>query len=186
VGGQDLTTVANVKSWPGITATTDDALLARLVTAVSAFFASYCGRIFMSASYSEVRDGTGSAKLILRQYPVTAVASLAVNGSPIPARPKVGQPGYIISPPRTLALSGYTFPNGDVQNVEVSYTAGFATTPADLEQACIECCASWYRRKARIDEVSKAISGEVITFSMADVPAAAKSILDDYVNRIPA
>lgn len=184
MAAQDLTSVANLKSWSSLVSTADDALLARLITAVSSFFASYCGRVFQSAAYSEVRDGTGGAKLVLRQYPVTAVASLAVDGQTIGMRPKVGQPGYVISPPRTLALAGYTF-TSDVQNVEVSYTAGFATTPADLEQACIECCASWYKRKSRIDEQSKSIQGEVITFSMKDIPAAAKSILDDYVNWIP-
>lgn len=84
-----LTTVPDVKSLLGITGTDEDARLAVMVAAASASVQSYCGRNFESTVYgtgttsayssggdSGYYSGDGSRDLILRQRPVTAVASV--------------------------------------------------------------------------------------------------------------
>jgi hypothetical protein len=56
------------------------------------------------------------------------------------------------------------FPSGD-QNVTVRYTAGYATTPADLEQICIDLVNTYYRgRKRDMSVKSEKLSDHSITF----------------------
>ena len=50
-------------------------------------------------------------------------------------------------------------------NITVRYTAGYTTTPADLEQACIDLVLSYYRGRKRDLSVSKEkLSDHMIEF----------------------
>jgi hypothetical protein len=69
----DLTTLANVKGWLGVTATTDDALLTRLISAASDYVQKWLNRTIAVQPYTETRDGTGGYVLPLSNYPVSAV-----------------------------------------------------------------------------------------------------------------
>src|SRR5690242_13553606 len=89
-----LTTVDNVKKWLGISGTTDDGMLSRLVTAVSTAIESFLSRSLAQATYTETRDGNGRRALMLGNYPVTAVASVTVDGTAIPARTSPAGNGY--------------------------------------------------------------------------------------------
>lgn len=139
--------------------------------------------------------------------------ALTIDGATVPARASVGSAGWVVvgtpgdkRENNELMLDGgnsgspvYKFTKG-IANVTVTYDAGYympamtqaapsqtviATLPNDLQQACIETCASWYRRRSRIDEQSKSIQGEVISFSIADVPAAARRVLELYKRNWP-
>lgn len=134
----DLTTLANAKSWLGITSTTDDQALSRLISQVSQVIRAYCSRAsFLSKTYNETYDGQGSRFINLRQWPVTNVAALAVGGTSIVAGTygSNGTPqnsGYFFDAwdgvsagrPAKLSLLGYSFYEG-LQNISVSYTAGY-------------------------------------------------------------
>jgi hypothetical protein len=133
----DLTTLANVKAWLGAGVqplpTTDDALLARLVTAASSFVQNWLGRQIASQAYAETMDGNGDTAMLLRQWPVTSVASLTIDTITIPASsPAPSGNGYLLQPwdgmseagPQQLALVGYAF-HRRRQNVAVAYTAGY-------------------------------------------------------------
>lgn len=172
----------NTAHWKylGPSLSTDDATLTRLLTAVGAFFAAYCDRTFSSGSQTYVTNGTGNATLLLPDYPVSAITSVTIDGTAIAARPSVGAAGYVLVAPNTLMLDGDMKFTRGIANVTVVYTAGYSTIPYDLEQACLETCASWYKRRMRTDEESKSIQGEVITFSTSPLPKAAKAVLDLY------
>jgi hypothetical protein len=176
----DLTTLANVKSWfaPPLATTTDDALLQRLVTAASQFIQTWLDRSVGAQSYTETRDGTGGTRLAFANTPVTTVSSLSVDGLAIPPAPDAVSPGYIASATR-LSLRGYAFTCG-VQNVTVAYTAGYAATPPEVEQACIELVALRYRERERIGHVSKSLAGETVSFSQKDMSDDIKTILSVY------
>ena len=162
---------------------TDDATLTRLIGAVSDFFESYTDRTFASTSQTYTFSGRGGPTIVLPDYPVSAVSSVTIDGSPLAARASVGAAGWVLVPPNTLALDGGNagprFTRG-IANVSVAYTAGYSTIPADLAHACLEACASWYKRRSRVDEASKSIQGEVISFSTDELPKAARSVLDLY------
>jgi len=179
----DLTTLAAVKSWLGLTASTDDALLSRLITATSAYIEQWTNRHFLSQSFNEVRDGTGSAVLVFADYPVTAVTAVVVNGQAIPLSPGYGQFGYSFTD-TVLRLTGRWFDRG-LGNVQLTYTAGYASVPPEIEQACIELVALRYKERDRIGHQSKSLAGETVTFMVRDFPDSVRTILTNWRKVVP-
>lgn len=179
----DLTTLANVKSWLGLTSSTDDALLSRLITAASAYIEQWTNRHFLSQQFSEVRDGTGGQVLMFADYPVTAVTSVSVNGQSISPSPSFGQSGYSFTA-TALRLTGRWFDQG-LGNVQLTYTAGYASVPPEIEQACIELVALRYKERDRIGHQSKSLAGETVTFMIKDFPDSVRTILGNWRKVVP-
>ena len=249
VGTYALTSLANLKSWMGITASTDDAVLEAAIDRATARIETYLGRNIKERSYSEWRNGAGVDAIQLRQWPVSQVsgvwtgayAALVVSSNPssgyirasISVNQETGTPSLLLTrtandgttttdvetfanrpttadlqiainntPPfqctlgkniRSVQLrpraagdvvlstvtlfaadtaSEYTYdydigrlmidqswwaywplergimPDA-VKSVLVEYTAGYATVPDDIEQACIEVAAMMYRDRRR-------------------------------------
>ncbi len=181
----DLTTLDDVKAWlqtgQDPYPDTDDALLTRLITAASQFIQSWLNRQVASGDWQEVRDGTGVQRLAFANSPVIAVLSLSIDGLAIPPAPSDGGygAGYVFSPTE-LALRGYVFTRR-AQNVIVTYTAGYAATPPDVAQACIELVSQRYRERTRIGEVARALGGgETVSFSQQDMSPNVKLLLSQY------
>jgi hypothetical protein len=142
MAASDLAVLADVKTWlsgsSGI-GSSDDTLIARLITDVSGAIAAYLGRPALTPrAYSERLDGNGKARLFLRRYPVLQLTSLAIDNVAVPAAvvPVVGAPyteGYLLEPwdglppgrPQALDLFHSIFCRGR-QNVVVSYSASYA------------------------------------------------------------
>lgn len=108
-----------------------DPLVARLISATSAFIQNWLNRIIASNTYTQAFDGQNMQTMLLPQYPVTAINSLTVDGQTITARPALTFPavysngsGYTFTDAGRLAVTGYVFPRG-YQNVTVSWVAGF-------------------------------------------------------------
>lgn len=74
-----LTTVANFKSYIGLTSTDDDALIGYLISRATDAIEKYCNRVLRSADYREFYDGNGERELLLRQYPITDVSALSIG-----------------------------------------------------------------------------------------------------------
>ena len=179
-----------MKAWlqtgPNPFPATDDVLLARLVTAASEFIQNWLGRQIASADWLEVRDGTGGQLLAFANIPVTAILSLTIDGLLIPPAPTDGSfgAGYSFTPTE-LALRGYVFTRRP-QNTIVTYTAGYAATPPDIAQACIELVCQRYRERSRIGEVSKALGGgKTVTYSQKDMSDSVKTLLSPYRLVVP-
>lgn len=124
-----LATVAQVKSWLGITASDDDTLLQRLVDGASAFVYSYLSLdTFAKSQYDEMYDGHGGSFMVLRQIPAVEVLAVAVHGSPLPPATGDGKTsplsnGYKLFK-QNLTLFGFVFPHCR-SSVYVSYKAGY-------------------------------------------------------------
>jgi hypothetical protein len=181
----DLTTLDNVKAWlsPPLASTADDALLSRLITAASRFIETWLNRTITAQDYIETRNGRGGARLFLRHRPVTAVASVTIGGISVPPASVAGGDGFLFDD-SSISLVGYAFTRG-VGNVAVSYTAGYAATPPEIEQACIELVVTRYKERDRIGQVSKNLGGEMVSFSQKDLPADVQTLLDQYRNVVP-
>ncbi|HZK91166.1 MAG TPA: hypothetical protein VFC56_13555 [Stellaceae bacterium] len=187
----DLTSLGDVTAWlqtgQNPFPTVDNALLTRLITAASQFIQTWLQRQIAIGDWIEIRDGDGGQRLVFANFPVSAVLSLSIDGLIIPPALAGGGfgAGYVFSPTE-LALRGYAF-SRRAQNVAVTYTAGYASVPADLAQACIELVCQRYRERARIGEVSKALmSGETVTFSQKDMSDDVKTLLSQYRAVAPA
>jgi hypothetical protein len=77
MAAKDLITLARSKqNIQSITDTSQDALLAALITSVSETIEKYCRRYFVSRAFDELYNGTGDRRLLLRQYPLQSVQSV--------------------------------------------------------------------------------------------------------------
>ena len=181
----DLTTLGDVKAWlqTGQSAfpDTDDGLLSRLISAASQFILTWLNRPIAAGDWREVRDGTGGQRLAFANFPVSAVLSLSIDGLSIPPAAEDGGfgAGYVFTPTE-LALRGYVFTRRP-QNVVITYTAGYAVTPPDIAQACIELVCQRYKERTRIGEVSRSVGGsETVSYSQHDMSDDVRLLLSQY------
>ena len=183
----DLTTLDNVKAWlPDMASvTSSDALLSRLISAASQAVCVYTGRSgFDVEDYVEVYDGAGRASLLLRQWPAVAVTSVAVSCGPAPEAFSL-EPAVAGGGAQRLTLGRGVFPRG-VSNVTVSYTAGYASTPLDVEQAVIELVGERFRARERIGLTAKTLGGQETTaFATPAFNATIAALLAPYRRVVP-
>ena len=160
----DLCTLADVKAYlANMQGTADDALLQQIITAVGEDFLRRTGRdtISQQLPFVETYDGTGGVRQFTRNYPIVLVSSVSVNGSSISPSTGYGSNGYTVDGNRkSIVLPGYGywnrpcgFPRG-VQNVQISYQAGYGSVPPDLQRAAVQTVAAWYDRRRHVDESS--------------------------------
>lgn len=188
----DLTTIAAVKAWGGVSApTASDSQIQNLITAISAFVVNFTGRGFGTATFMEIRNGSGGTELYLSNQPLISVQSLTIDTVNIPAQIADGQPGYFISGVATIAkvisLNAYKFTRGQ-RNVRVSYTSGFGSIPADLAQACNEAVMSAFRRGPRgaeVDSHTSRITQETTRFDLKMFPPACREVFEYYRKTVP-
>lgn len=174
----DLTTLANTKSWLSVSSATDDALLSRLISAASDYIQTWLNRDIAMATYTSARDGNSGRRLMTKNYPVLSVTSVIIDQQIIPASVNGGA-GYVFDSTSIMLIGGYQFTRG-FQNVSVTYVAGYATTPNEIEQATIELVAMRYKERDRIGQVSKSIGGETVTFSQKDFSDSIETTLTNY------
>lgn len=189
----DLCTVADVTAFIGQTVSTAaNTELQALVSAASLYITSTCSvDNFNSASYTEDYSGNDSHRLYLRNWPISAVASLTVNGVAISPSTAWNQAGFVFD--RTgILLRGATrtfpgippgrFPRG-IKNITVVYTAGFETMPPDLAQAAIEIAANTYVRGQNPYKASSSSSVPGATGNARfglEVPLTAQQTIRNY------
>lgn len=191
----DLTTVAAVSAYMGGDNSASASLIQSLITAASAFAEQYCSRDFRLLERTERYNGLGTQRIILRVAPVSAVASLTIDGTPITARATELGYGFVFDDTGTLYVDGcYVFSRG-WQNISVTYTAGWVTPgqaaatsppgtvtlPLDMQQAVIEMVALKFKaQRNNIGIAARQIAGETISYTQADIPKSAQPVFDFY------
>lgn len=179
-----LTTLARLKRFIGNTdANADDVLLGELIERVSTSIENWLGRSLLSAARTELVDGNGKQKLMFKNWPVTVVSSVKVDGVSIPAASSYTAAGYRFTD-QALILQGYSFVTG-LANVEMSYTAGYSAIPGDVEQACIETVMLAYKRRDHVDVSSKSLAGETVSFITSELTPSAKTMLQPFKRVVP-
>ena len=179
----DFTSAASVKAYLGITIATDDTLLATLVTAYSTWMRTFLNRTITSQQFTITRSGRDEQTMLMPDWPITAVSTLMIDGVVIPAQSTWGGYGYRFSD-RAITLDCLRFTRG-VDNVSITFTAGYASVPADLAQACVELVALHYREKDRFGLASKGLAGETTAFITKAMPESVKAVLNQYARVIP-
>jgi len=129
-----LTTVADVKyTWGRKQADVgDDDRIQTLINTLSGRIEEWCGRKFKEDTYTdEVYDGPDGYNLFLKQYPLTSVPVVKLDGVVVAASNYYvyAESGYI----RGSWIPGH-------RNYTVTYKAGYAIIPAGLAEICIEWC----------------------------------------------
>lgn len=179
----DLTTVAAVKSYSGITTSADDAVIQSLVSAYSDYVRTFTSRNFTADNFEIYRDGRNSMSMLLPEYPVIDVSLLEIDGKEILPQAAFGQPGYRFTD-RQIFLDGYRFCWGH-GNVHVIFSAGYLTVPNDIAQAVNELVGLRYSNRDDQGWVSKQLAGETVTLNTKDMPASVMTILQKYARKVP-
>jgi len=191
----DLTTFEAVKAWLAIPSaqTGSDVTLTGLVTSTSADFLRAIERTdFLTASYTEVREGDGNIRMAMRHWPVTAVTSLTVAGTAISASADKIASGYYLDedldPERInqLYLVGSAFT--DAAQVVVAYVAGYVEPPGDVVQAVIEWVADRYKGRPGAGVSSqREAGGEHVTYDReAPMPPTTAACVERYKRSWPS
>ncbi len=138
-----LTSVADVKELLGITGSIQDNLITRNINYATKIILNYCGvTSFNSTAYVEYYDGIGGNELVLRNKPVIDMTSVewrdeAGNNASFELLDTedffVDEEAGII---KSLIGLGGTY-----HNWKITYTAGYATIPDDLAEACARMAA---------------------------------------------
>jgi hypothetical protein len=140
-------------------------------------------------SYSESYNGNGKNQLFLRKRPIQSVASLQIWNAVIPQCPPgptgINTAGWLISDDKKslyLRNGAYGFANTPMpfsgfgrwcfakglQNIFVTYSAGFTSTPPDIELAAIQMVGTNYSRKKWIDQKSQQMANGAGTITYRD------------------
>lgn len=171
MAASDLTTLANVKAWLGVSNGTQDAILSRLISAASAQIRTITNRYnFYTATVTEVRDGTDTRDLVLMNWPVLSVSSVIINNAVVEKGSYSGEynlqtAGWFLQPydgfapgiPQKISLLNWSFLRGK-QNIRVTYTYGYQaqeTTTITFEPYTVEALqGSWMGDVSVTDAVS--------------------------------
>ena len=165
----------------------DDPLLARIVSGAEAFFLMLISRPTLEVSnFLHTLDGTGSDVLLIPSWPILSVTSVVVSGEAIGAQHiSFGSKASMDSRMIYLApTSGKIFARGR-RNVVVAGTFGFVLPPPEVVQAVLETAGRMYQKRKRLDEVSKQVGGETVTYSQKDLNEFSARVVNNYTNRVP-
>ena len=183
-GPDDLCTLADLKAWLPNQGSNDDTNLQALITDGSAIILNeYMNRPHILSSVlgtvSDTYDGNGSDRLLPKSFPIISVSAVTIDSASIPASTGPLVAGFTFDARRVL-LRGFRFCRG-VQNVSLTYTAGYSSVPVDLKRAAIEAFALAYRQRTHIGEKSNSLGGRVtIRFDMSAVPPRSMTVFNQY------
>ncbi len=152
-----LATLSDVKTALAVADSADDPMIAQLQTAAESFVESVCGRNFGGGTFTEDHPGGGHL-LFLKNYPVTAVASVKVDATRgFAADSLLPAAGYAVHADRGVIelLDGTFVPTLPGWNVgadafpgavRVVYSTATGAVPAAVTQAYADLIGHWYRQ----------------------------------------
>lgn len=185
----DLDTFKGYVKVPLLT-TTEDALLRDFINEASALCESYCGRKFRENTYTEVRNGSKTPELILKQWPVTSIVSVAIDPDRVfPISTVLDPSEYTLTEDTNgegiiVELYNQIFPVGR-KVVQIVYVAGyalFADVPGDLQLACKRVAAYYYKQQQQEDFHATEKTKDRETVKLIDgIPEAVTQLLNRYV-----
>ncbi len=177
MGAGDFCTLGDVKAYLNLKQPDSDPLLSQLIASSSAWMKSWMNRDIVAKSYSRTFDSHGGRSIFLPQYPVTAVASVTVDGVVLPTSQ------WILTGTGVSLLAG-NFPRG-AGRVAIAWTAGYTVIPDDLAHACVELVAWRFREIPNLRASTKNVGGETITFQTSAMPPQVESLLSNWKNVVP-
>lgn len=181
-----LTTLAGYKAYMGITVSTHDTLLESLIDRASDWIENICDRQLLTRSYTEYTTGSIDGVLVPRQFPITAVTSVNYDTALLFTGSDVDSDYvHIQHEGRTVRCLYETFNPQQPDSVKIVYTAGYATTPDDLQHACNVVVAQMFaqlkgdRFGTAGQQLAAQVGGGTLTF-IHSLPPDVVQILERY------
>lgn len=158
-----LCQLSDVKESLGIVSSTYDNLLIRKINQATVMIERYCGdRRFAETTYTdEEYDATNVDQLVLKNRPVTTFTSLSYRDSSLNenAWETVDSDRYFVDD--DAGVIDLTFnARGRWNRYKVTYTAGYSTIPADLQEACVTLACHLYENATTGSGVKKKKEGQ--------------------------
>lgn len=187
----EIVTLAQFKTYLGITSSTEDTNLQTILDAVNQFVETYCHRSFEEAEYVELYDGTGTTSLILRHRPVTEITEILIYDDEITMRTEVGGDGYYYKDLASGIIMRDDLWDRGQGIITVTYTAGYTdeTIPADLRYAVYELATYFRNTRKKAGMLSETLGSYSYRLAMdlgsmgggLTIPnVVVKNILDRY------
>lgn len=163
-----LTSVSDVKESLGIDAgdTSQDNLIKRQINRATLYIESFCSlprdHHFASTTYTqEEYDGTGRNTIVLKMRPVITMSSFQSRDSNQNTDDWTDVESELYFTDLTSGVIELLFGARKSWNVyRVTYTAGFATIPADLAEACVTLASYYVENSASGTAVKKKQEGQ--------------------------
>lgn len=157
-----LCSLSDLKESLGINTNTQDNLLIRKINQATVMIERYCGgRRFKSTAYTdEEYDATNTDQLSLRQYPIIEFTSLSSRDGTTNDNSwsTVDSEHYFVD--NSSGVLDLLFnASGRWNRYKVTYQAGYATIPADLQEACVTLAAYLYENSTSGSGVKKKQEG---------------------------
>jgi hypothetical protein len=183
----DLVTLAEYKSYIGITSATQDNAIKSIIPKASALVKSTCRRTFVDYVNDAKTDvfASGSARVYLKEFPVLAISSVEYSsdyGATYTAL--VEFTDYVVN-----LEDGYIdFLNWEIipqqlNAYRVVYTAGYETLPEDIKVACLDLITYYLKSdmsvKSQRDAGSNTVQIEYITKNT--LPSHIQRVLELYL-----
>ena len=160
-----LADLPDVKLFMGVAGADSDMdnIISGLINQYSAMFETYMSRNILSRSYTETYDGGGYHMLFTTQYPITSISGIHDSAE------------WVWSTDTLIDSDEYTITIGDhlnavilrtlvfgdhVENVKITYTAGYSAVPLDIQHCMVEEVVKAYRNKDKIGVTSKSIGDD--------------------------
>lgn len=144
LSAEALTTVADVKELLGITTGAQDNLITRNINMATKMILNYCGvSSFRSTAYTEYYDALGGDHLVLRNKPIITLTSLSYRNQWGNNDSWTALDAELYYTDLSAGLIQTLTPLvGSYDSWKVVYTAGYATIPEDLAEACARLAAN--------------------------------------------
>lgn len=191
----NILTLAEYKSFEGLTKTDQDIKLNLLIEAASNLIKTYLGSIFSPAvtpivEYVSVDYDTD--RIYPQYYPITNLISVEesdryTTDSTIHVPLQTGTEYYLDGDSIVRVPGALGFANWPISpaTIKITYEGGYADTvdmPSEIKLACIEL-VNYYKEKGFLP--NRSIQGATIInagAAVADLPAHVRAILDYYKN----
>ena len=198
----DLTTLDVVKAYLKIGAQDkdqDDLLILMIMAAtdfvegqlvnVDEMNGGYCNRRFAATAYTSAKyTGQGFRDLFMRQYPINSITTIVIDDTtefPSGSDTLADLGFYIDTDAAGNIINTGIWPSGDPQNIVITYNAGHAVIPSDLQLAAIALVSLRWLKKGTEPYKSEKIGNYSYTLQdvMEDNPfgdGMIKDMLDRY------
>jgi len=202
-----LCSLSDVKDELGISVTTYDTRIERIIQSINALIDSYCGRVlYYGTGIAESVSGFGGTRIVLSRTPIVSITSITMDGLALTATDyeiEDAASGFV------SRLSGWPWsaqcsdniagdPTGGTEEreIDVVYVGGYVTAaqvvaplvrtlPYDLEDAAIQLAADRYRNPSSRIASERLLSASV-SYRDADIPPEVRSVLDRYKRFVQA
>lgn len=191
----DYTTLANVKAQLGATETADDALLTQLITDASRMIDRYCAGAFDSDNYfaletvtDKVLRGVVGYDRYFRVWPlkpvVSSVTAIAYRYDPADAWTNLTA-AYVMIDGYQVSIGGAPSNAAGKPQFKITYTGGYATIPADVQNVATLLTIRFYReiKSGLTDAIGVAELG-TLQYTRA-IPVRVQAMLAPYRRVVP-